>query len=344
MKIQYQLYAMLISMTMFVSACGSDNDDGDDTPKKPTVTSFSPLYGLPGSSINITGTNFSTTAADNTVDINGIEATVTAATATTLTVTIPDEAETGNITVATGGGEAASSDEFEVLIDIPRTGLVAFYKLDGNGNDASGNALNGTVTGAAASTSRFSKENKSLKFDGVDDKVNMGNPTKLQISNTITVAGWVNIDDYKSNNSMQALVTKIYFDPAQGGNPARGYRVAQDHQGGGTPSFYAGSYSTMGLPLSTYAGNALSLDTWIFFALIIEGKNFKFYHNEALVNNVDITHGVNILNDGTLGDFVLGMYGDGFAFNGSLDDITVYNRALTDVEITTLYNQTITKY
>ena len=55
----------------------------------PTITSFSPASVAIGSSVTITGTNFNTTAANNVVFFGATRATVTTATATSLTVTVP---------------------------------------------------------------------------------------------------------------------------------------------------------------------------------------------------------------------------------------------------------------
>ena len=55
----------------------------------PSITSFSPTSGAVGSTVTITGSGFNTTAANNTVFFDGVKATVTAATATSLTVTVP---------------------------------------------------------------------------------------------------------------------------------------------------------------------------------------------------------------------------------------------------------------
>lgn len=64
----------------------------------PTITSFSPTSGTIGSSVTITGTNFSTPFAYS-VQFNGVTATITAATATSITVTVPVGATTGLVTV-----------------------------------------------------------------------------------------------------------------------------------------------------------------------------------------------------------------------------------------------------
>jgi gliding motility-associated-like protein len=69
-----------------------------DTPA-PTITSFIPGAGPVGSSVTIAGTNFSSTPADNTVTFNGIAATVTASTTTTISVVVPLGAASGPVTV-----------------------------------------------------------------------------------------------------------------------------------------------------------------------------------------------------------------------------------------------------
>ena len=77
----------------------------------PSITSFTPTSGKPGDSITITGTNFDTTPANNTVFFDPIEATVTAATTTQLTVTIPNGAGYGPVSVTTNS-RTTISDEF----------------------------------------------------------------------------------------------------------------------------------------------------------------------------------------------------------------------------------------
>ncbi|WP_108807461.1 IPT/TIG domain-containing protein [Aquimarina spinulae] len=81
----------------------------------PTATSFSPKEGIIGTEVVITGTNFSTTAADNEVKFNGIAATVSAATSNSLTVTVPAGATTGKIVIKVDGQEVMSATDFTVI-------------------------------------------------------------------------------------------------------------------------------------------------------------------------------------------------------------------------------------
>ena len=77
-----------------------------------TITSFTPTSGNVGSSITITGTNFDATPANNTVFFGATEATVTAASATSLTVTIPTGATFGPISVTVNNRTVISDDFF----------------------------------------------------------------------------------------------------------------------------------------------------------------------------------------------------------------------------------------
>jgi ethanolamine utilization microcompartment shell protein EutS len=77
----------------------------------PTITSFSPTSGNVGTSVVITGTNLSGVTA---VRFNGVTATFSANTATSVTAVVPSGATTGRIVVVTPGGTATSATDFTV--------------------------------------------------------------------------------------------------------------------------------------------------------------------------------------------------------------------------------------
>lgn len=81
----------------------------------PTITSFTPTSATIGSAVSITGTNFHTTPGENIVKFNGVLATVTASTATSITAIIPDAATTGTITVTVYGKTGTSTGSFTVF-------------------------------------------------------------------------------------------------------------------------------------------------------------------------------------------------------------------------------------
>ncbi|MCW0394724.1 hypothetical protein NB696_000825 [Xanthomonas sacchari] len=78
------------------------------------IFTFSPARGAPGTTVRIKGQGFSATASQNTVKFNGTAATVSAASATELTVAVPSGATTGPISVAVGSAVAGSVAGFVV--------------------------------------------------------------------------------------------------------------------------------------------------------------------------------------------------------------------------------------
>lgn len=117
---------LLLSLlaTILLSACGpgptitgSGTGGGIVTPPPPpfpTVTGFSPTSGTAGTTVIITGTDFDPTPANNTVKFGGVLATVTVASTTSLTVTVPSLAPSGTITVTTAAGTGTSGSIFIV--------------------------------------------------------------------------------------------------------------------------------------------------------------------------------------------------------------------------------------
>jgi len=67
-----------------------------------TISSFTPVSGNAGTTVTITGTNFDPTPSNNIVQFNGVTATVSASTSTSIDVTVPNGATTGNLTVTIG--------------------------------------------------------------------------------------------------------------------------------------------------------------------------------------------------------------------------------------------------
>ncbi|HEV8433747.1 MAG TPA: IPT/TIG domain-containing protein, partial [Thermoanaerobaculia bacterium] len=81
----------------------------------PVIASFTPTSGTAGSNVTITGQNFATVAANDTVTIGGAAAAVVSATATQLIVTVPANAISGAIAVTAIGGTATSATPFTVI-------------------------------------------------------------------------------------------------------------------------------------------------------------------------------------------------------------------------------------
>jgi hypothetical protein len=105
---------ILITAVFFLGRCNAETDT-PELPKPPTITGFSPAGGVMGSTVTITGTNFSATPTSNAVKLNDMAAVVMSAQTTQLQVAVPEGAVTGKFTVTVNASSAVSGESFAVL-------------------------------------------------------------------------------------------------------------------------------------------------------------------------------------------------------------------------------------
>jgi len=108
----------------------------------PTISSFSPATGAVGSSVTLTGTALTGASA---VKFNGVAATYTVVSATSVTATVPVGATTGKVSVTTPGGTASSSSSFTVVAAPAITSLSPTSGSVGTSVTISGSGLSGTT-------------------------------------------------------------------------------------------------------------------------------------------------------------------------------------------------------
>ena len=103
----------LISVT---TAAGSDSSDTAFVvgTNGPIITSFTPTIGVAGTAVTINGQNFEAVTSANRARFNGTTATITAATATSISTSVPTGATSGHISVTTPAGQGVSADDFFV--------------------------------------------------------------------------------------------------------------------------------------------------------------------------------------------------------------------------------------
>jgi hypothetical protein len=102
-----------ITVTVGTATATSPQDFTVVAAGAPTITSFSPAFGVAGTVVTVTGNNFDTAAGATTVRLNGVTAVATISSSTSLTFTAPT-AGSGPITVTTGSGTGAGPTDFIV--------------------------------------------------------------------------------------------------------------------------------------------------------------------------------------------------------------------------------------
>ncbi len=222
------------------------------------------------------------------------------------------------------------------------SGLVGHWTFDGKDiNWATGIIQDKSGSGNSASLIRMStstspaagKIGQGLKFDGADDCVNAGLPASLDITGAITVAAWVKP---RSSALNKGIVSK---SSVGGGASTQQYHLYDS--GSNRMGFVVGS-STITLS-SVTANNAVPNNQWSHLVGVYNGTDTtSLYLNGVRVDidtsanfgplqqsvknfNIGSTHGTSVCNGGY--------------FDGSIDDVRVYNRALSAAEVKALYNQ-----
>ncbi|MCG6958658.1 T9SS type A sorting domain-containing protein [bacterium BMS3Abin03] len=199
--------------------------------------------------------------------------------------------------------------------------LVAFYPFNGNANDESGNGNNGTVYQASLVSDRFNNPNRAYKFDGVNDYIQISNSTILNFSNSITVSFWIKVNEFFDREAY----------PLSHGNWENRWKVSITNKG------IRWTVKTTTGVKDLDSETELKLDSLYNVVVLYDGSDYEIYINGKL--NALTTFSGSILS--TTIDFMIGQVlpGDNqYNFKGVLDDIRIYDYALSYNEIGKLYD------
>ncbi|WP_431243667.1 leucine-rich repeat domain-containing protein [Flavobacterium sp. P21] len=209
---------------------------------------------------------------------------------------------------------------------VPKSGLIGYYPFDNNANDISGNLNNGTVNGAVLTQDRTGKSNSAYSFDGISNYIDV-NVTNIPQGNAArTISGWfktntpnsgengdVSIFNYGSLSRLRRFGLTIY---------SKGYLQTTTGPNQVGDDFYVNNF------------NYLSND-WYFFTLTYNGTKVSLYVNGVLAS--EKAANLSTLNNiFRIGKRISGDTTNEY-FKGTIDDIGIWNRALTSQEILAMY-------
>ena len=205
---------------------------------------------------------------------------------------------------------------------VPTNGLVGWWPFNGNANDESGNGNHGTVNGATLTVDRFGGSNKAYNFNGTSNNIQFPYSTLLnpQPPFSISFYGLVNY----LNQSQTWISTNPY-------GISKGWDFMPFQHGG--MNIEVSIDNTWNSFTSKYL---FSLSTWIHCVALFTNSNIFIYVNNNLIETYNIPFGS--ITYGNALPLVLGSTVSGSNWlNGKLDEIAIYNRLLTQTEITALY-------
>jgi hypothetical protein len=213
--------------------------------------------------------------------------------------------------------------------------LVGYWPLDGNGLDASGNENNGTINGTVEpAPDRFDNPEGAMSFaGGGGDNINVGDPEVLQLTGAMTITAWVYLDSTSPVHPRRNGRILAKMGPGGGGR-SWSTGIEQNVEGVPLPGTIQVS-SNGGDVVGLHDDDSLPVDEWVHFAgVYTPGTSLQVYLNGDL--NATLTADIPASQFSDNGQSVLignrPACGD-CGWYGSLDEVRIYDEALTQEEI-----------
>ena len=229
---------------------------------------------------------------------------------------------------------------------VPTNGLVGWWPFTGNANDESGNGNNATVNGAVLTSDRFGNSNAAYSYDGINDYLH-GNASSFPTVDR-TIALWF----YTTNINVGSAGMQVF---GYGGDLCgQSWLMHMDNSTPFTSFFTDNSYEVSigcnnwltALPFGVNGSPANPNNNWHHWVATNGPGGIDFYFDGNYAGGITTSIGNTMVAGkkffmGSCPDSTgLVAYQDAYLnnWNGKLDDIGVWNRQLTQQEITALYN------
>jgi photosystem II stability/assembly factor-like uncharacterized protein len=202
--------------------------------------------------------------------------------------------------------------------------LIAHYTFDGNASDLSGYDNHGNVIGAVLTTDRFGIENSAYEFNGSSNYISIPNSLSLQSPTTeLTQLAWVNIYSWTGQGFWVPVLMK-----SNSGDNAFQYRLSIGSNGVNT--------SINNWNNAVVIPDTVSFNSWFMVVSTIKNDTVKVYVNGIFKGSGSLT-GPIMLDTKPL-EIGRDVPGSTEYFHGKIDEIRIYNRAITEREIDSLYD------
>jgi hypothetical protein len=313
------------------------------SPPPPDVTLPSVSITVPAAGATVTGSvNLLASASDN-VGVVGVQFLVDGVAVGAEDTVAPYSFGWSSTSVANGAHQVAArardaannqttSASIAVTVNNAALGLVGAYGFDETAGttvtDRSGNNLNGTLSGATWTTQgRFGG---ALSFDGVNDWVTVNDAAALDLTTGMTLEAWV----YPTAGG-GATWRNVIIKERSGGEVYNLYAA----DGSNAPVVYVVRAAQPGVPLDATAPASVPLNAWTHAAATFDGTTLRLFVNGVQTGSRAVS-GALLTSTGVLrigGNSVWGEY-----FQGRIDEVRIYSRALSAAELLTDMNTPVT--
>jgi Ca2+-binding RTX toxin-like protein len=210
-------------------------------------------------------------------------------------------------------------------------GLTGSYPFNGNANDESAYANNGTVYGALLAADRYGNPNSAYRFDGIDDYITAPDAPQ-QHAAAVTASVW--IQPLALGSTQACKDARIVFKRNSRVSNFEGFQMTL---AGATVAAVVAS--SAGQQVGVASSSPIVVGQWTHLVLTADGAMLSLYQNGSLVGSHSTGFPLDIGNRplafGSSNESCNGY------FNGVIDDIRIYNRALAPAEIALLYGRNL---
>lgn len=215
-----------------------------------------------------------------------------------------------------------------------KDGLVAYYPFNGNANDESGNRNNGIVNSATLTTNRFDYPENAFNFgNNVDSKITIQSSATIQLADSFSISIWARFNRDWTYHSEDLIGTFFGSKPNWSG-----WNLSVDTESSTQigPVFVVFAAGQNGITKAAVAKVDFSdLRNWNHF-VATKSNNFIFlYRNGIKIAETQLQSPVSAGRNIILGGSANPVSG---ANNRDVDDVRIYNRALSDGEVKALYD------
>ena len=214
---------------------------------------------------------------------------------------------------------------------VPTDNLLGWWGFNGNANDETSFSNNGSVYGAILTQDRFGNTDEAYSFDGANDYIEISaNNTLIGPTTELSLSAWINLASVNSDKRAvfsQRDTMEFNCDYVYGLWVVENNYLYTEVNGENTIS-----------PVQVVDSASLNIDTWYFLTLVVDSSQIQLYIDGALVKSEEVSLGtIDIRNKlariGRHRDLAVNSQ----FFEGKIDDVGVWSRALTQCEITALY-------
>lgn len=217
--------------------------------------------------------------------------------------------------------------------DAPTAGLLAYWPLTNTSNDLSGNGNNGTPTAITTTTDRFGNSIGAYHFNGTTSVISVPDKVALRLGSTsFTLNAWVKLDAYNASFNSSIMSKRI-----TGLNNGWFWGI----RGLGSSPTGPIIYGPGGGSTNAIGTVAVGLSAWHMVTSIynLSTSTLNIYIDGNLDNS---TPSISAANAATTAALYIGAdnpsIGTGYFLQGSLNDIRIYNRTISNIEIQQLYS------